>query len=139
MSAARQKGNGYENANLPLLKEHYPVVQRIGLPGTRTGNNGLGDYKLFPEERFVLEAKCHARLDLSSWHRQVMGDAQTAMRVWNRDRVAGVILHKRHGTTDPAEQWVTMSFGDFLWLVNDSASGDSAGTAALRGSARTRV
>jgi hypothetical protein len=139
LSAARAKGNLFENCLLPLLKQHYPVVQRIGLPGTRAGSNGLGDYKLFPEERFVLEAKNHARLDLGSWHKQVSADALTAAKTWGRERVAAVIVHKRHGTTKPEEQWVTMSMGDFLFLVNDAASGDMPGTAALRGTARTRV
>jgi hypothetical protein len=139
MSAARAKGNAFENALLPLLKQHYPVVQRIGLPGTRAGSNGMGDYKLFPEERFVLEAKNHARLDLASWHKQVSQDAQTAAVTWERDKVAAVVVHKRHGTTKPEEQWVTLSLGDFLWLVNDAPNADNPGTAALRGTARQRV
>ncbi|MGN7968991.1 hypothetical protein [Microbacterium sp. 22296] len=53
--------------------------------------------------RVVIECKDTARADLPGWLRQAEAERG------NDDAVVGVVVHKKRGTTDPAEQYVTMS------------------------------
>jgi hypothetical protein len=35
----------------------------------------------------------------------------------NDDALVGVVVHKRHGTTDPGSQWVAMELRDLVALL----------------------
>jgi len=61
--------------------------------------------------RVVVEAKDCARIQLSAW----AAEAETERG--NDDAVAGLIVHKRHGRGDPADQWVTCTLGDLVALL----------------------
>lgn len=62
-------------------------------------------------ERIAIECKNTARTQLAAW----ADEAEIARG--NDDAVAGIIIHKRHGKGQPAEQWVTMTLGDFVALL----------------------
>ena len=61
--------------------------------------------------RIAIECKNTARTQLAAW----ADEAEIARG--NDDAVAGIIIHKRHGKGQPAEQWVTMTLGDFVALL----------------------
>jgi hypothetical protein len=111
MSAARQKGTAFETSLLPLLREWYPEAERRPLQGEKD----KGDYHLPGEARYALQAKNQKTMVLSSW---VDDAAEQALNLDPSGHAVGVVVHKRRGVTDPYEQYVTMKFGDFLWLVN---------------------
>lgn len=66
--------------------------------------------------RVVVECKNTSRLDLAGW----AAEAETERG--NDDALAGIICHKRHGRADPADQWVTMTLGELVALLNGDRS-----------------
>lgn len=79
----------------------------------RTGSKDRGDIGGVRHrgERVVLECKDTARTDLAGWIREAHLEAQ------NDDARVGVVVHKRRGTADPAQQWVAMTLADLAWLL----------------------
>lgn len=61
--------------------------------------------------RVVIECKDTARVDLPGWLRQA------EVERGNDDAIAGVVVHKKRGTADPAEQYVTMSLETLAVLL----------------------
>ena len=79
----------------------------------KTGSADKGDIGgiRIRTHRVVVECKNHARVDLAGWYAEATTEAK------NDGAPLGVIVHKRRGTAKPERQWVTMSLGDFAWLV----------------------
>ena len=67
--------------------------------------------------RLVAEIKNCARLDLAGW------TAQAHIEAGNDDALAGVVIHKRTGKTDPGRQWVTMTVDDLCALIDGARHG----------------
>lgn len=84
----------------------------------KTGNKDRGDIAGLRHHgrRIVLELKDHARLDLSGWVREAHIEAG------NDDALVGLVIHKRRGTADPAEQYVTCTLGDLITLLTGDHS-----------------
>lgn len=61
--------------------------------------------------RVVIECKDTTKLDLPGWVREAEAERG------NDDAVVGVVVHKKRGTTDPAEQYVTMTLDAFVTLL----------------------
>ena len=80
---------------------------------TRNGTKDRGDISglRIHGQRLVAECKNCARQDLPGW------TAEAHLEAGNDDALAGVVIHKRHGTTDPARQWVSMTVADFVALL----------------------
>lgn len=66
--------------------------------------------------RIVVEVKNTSRIDLAGWA------AELADEVGNDDATSGAIVHKRHGHGQPADQWVTMTLGEYVALLNGDRS-----------------
>jgi hypothetical protein len=62
-------------------------------------------------KRVVLELKDVSRTDLSGWVREAHVEAG------NDDALVGLVIHKRRGTTDPGEQYVTCTLADLVALL----------------------
>ena len=62
-------------------------------------------------QRVVLECKNTAKTSLGTWANEA------EIERGNDDALAGVIVHKRHGTADPGKQWVTLTLADFAALL----------------------
>lgn len=64
-------------------------------------------------ERLVLEAKHCKRVELAQWVKEAEAERG------NDDALAGVVVHKRvgKGKAQMAEQYVTMTLGDFVALI----------------------
>ncbi|ORX07867.1 hypothetical protein [Mycolicibacillus trivialis] len=62
-------------------------------------------------ERVVIECKDTATLRLPEWTREAQLEAG------NDDALVGVVVHKRRGTSDPMQQWVSMTVADFVAIL----------------------
>ena len=68
--------------------------------------------------RVVIECKNTARPTLAGW----IAEAHT--EAGNDDAAVGIIAHKRHGVGDPAQQWVTMTLSDLVFLLTGEPQPD---------------
>lgn len=59
----------------------------------------------------VIQAKDVARLALPSWTQQAKVQAA------NAGAIAGLVVHKRVGTTDPMKQWVSCTLEELVALI----------------------
>jgi Holliday junction resolvase len=107
VSKSKQRGTAFETLVLQQFKEHYPSAIRSPLSGAAD----RGDIYIFEENRYAIECKNVARMDLSGW----VGEAE--VEAANAGKQVGVVVHKRKGKGQPAEQYVTMTLGSFLTLV----------------------
>ena len=108
--SAKAAGTRFETLVATYLSEN--VDDRIERR-TRSGARDRGDISGVRHrgERVVLECKDTARTDLAGWIREAHLEAG------NDDARIGVVVHKRRGTTNPAQQWVHMTLADLAWLL----------------------
>ena len=111
MSASRAKGTRFETAVVRWLREALQDdrIERRSL----NGRNDRGDVAGVRAwgQRVTVECKSQNRLSLSEW----VNESQ--IERGNDDAFVGVVIHKRRGTTDPNEQYVTMTGADFIALL----------------------
>lgn len=62
--------------------------------------------------RVVVEVKDTAKPQLGAWASELSAE------IGNDSAVCGVIVHKRHGHGDPADQWVTTTLGELVAFIN---------------------
>lgn len=109
-ASARAAGARFERSIADWLAQHLDdrIDRRV-----KTGAKDRGDIGGIRHrgERVVLELKDTARTDLAGWTREAHIEAG------NDDAAIGVVVHKRRGTTDPAQQWVHMTLADLAWLL----------------------
>ena len=109
--SAKKAGSSFERAQSDWLAERLDD-ERID----RRVKRGLGDRGdiagvRIPGGRVVIECKNVATLALPAWLREA------EVERGNDDAVVGVVMHKKRGTTDPSEQYVTMSAEMFARLL----------------------
>ncbi len=114
-ASAKQAGSRFETLVANYLNEH--VDDRIERR-TKNGAKDRGDISGLRHmgERVVVECKNTSKLSLAAWAREA--DIERG----NDDALAGVIAHKRHGKGAAADQWVSMSLGEFVALLTGSRS-----------------
>lgn len=81
---------------------------------TRNGNKDRGDItgvKTVTGGRVVIEVKNTARDNLPAWIREA------EIERGNDDAAVGVVAHKKHGSANPADQYVTMTLETFARLL----------------------
>ena len=80
---------------------------------TKTGNKDRGDISglRIHGQRLVAECKNTTRIALAEW----INEAHT--EAGNDDALAGIVIHKRTGHTDPGQQYVTMTLDDLCALI----------------------
>lgn len=109
-ASARAAGARFERSIADWLAQHLDdrIDRRV-----KTGAKDRGDIGGIRHRgrRVVLELKDTARLDLPGWIREAHLEAG------NDDAAIGVVVHKRRGTADPAQQWVAMTVADLAWLL----------------------
>ena len=81
---------------------------------TKNGSKDRGDItgvKTLQGGRVVIECKNVTTLALPQWLREAEAERG------NDDALIGVVAHKRHGTGNPADQYVTMTLETFSILL----------------------
>lgn len=71
-------------------------------------------------QRLVVECKDTAKVSLPAWTNEAHIEAG------NDDALVGVVIHKRHGVTDPGKQWVAMTVDDLAALITGRQHGHRA-------------
>ena len=110
--SSRAKGYHAEKAVVDWLREKgfkYAERRRAG------GINDTGDIVgVIPG--MVIEVKNHARMTLAEWMDQLKAE------IVNLDAWTGAVIHKRKGTTDVGEWYVSMPASVWLELVKEADS-----------------
>jgi hypothetical protein len=112
--SAKQLGTRFERQiadHLAAVLEDDRIDRR-----TKTGNKDRGDITglRIHNQRLVAEIKNCTRIALSEWVTESHREAG------NDDALAGIVIHKRRGVSDPGRQYVTMTVDDLCSLINGS-------------------
>lgn len=109
-SSAKAAGTRFETLIATYLAAH--VDDRIERRA-RTGGKDRGDIGgvRIHGKRVVLELKDVSKLNLAGWH------TEADIERGNDDAIAGIVIAKRHGRGDPADQWVHMTVRDLAALL----------------------
>ena len=109
--SAKEAGRSFEKLVADYLNEH--VDDRIERR-RQGGTNDRGDISGLRHMggRVVIECKNTSKIALAGWA------AEAEIERGNDDAVAGIVAHKRHGHGKPQDQWVTMTLGDLVALLN---------------------
>lgn len=108
--SAKAAGARMETTTVAYLAEHIDDrIERRVTNGARDRGDvsGLRAHG----QRIVVEVKDCAKTDLAGWARE----AETERL--NDGALAGLVVHKRRGTTDPGSQWVHMTLADLVALI----------------------
>lgn len=103
-ATSRRKGNKAEVDVVKTLRSHGYVAEtsRNARGGTQKGEDIVTDLPV------SIEVKNHTKIDLAGWWRQAEAQA---------DGQPAIIVHKRVGTTDPNQWWVTTNLGTFIRII----------------------
>jgi len=71
----------------------------------------IGGVRTAAGDRVVVECKNTSTMSLPQWVREAQTEAV------NDRALVGVVVHKRHGTTNPGDQWVSMTLADLAALL----------------------
>jgi hypothetical protein len=106
---SKAKGRTAENHIVNTLRVAFPQFQFIARK-RQTGAKDEGDITGMPS--LTIEAKARGKLDLSGWTREATVEAGHA------GNPVGVVWHKKRGTTDPLEWYVSMTGAMFIQLLH---------------------
>ena len=110
-ASAKQAGTKFETQIAAWLARRLqaPIERRA-----KTGRLDRGDLTgvTHGPHRVVVECKNTARITLAGWM------AEAHLEALNDGALVGVVVHKRHGVTDPARQWVSMTVADLANLLD---------------------
>ena len=109
--SAKSAGTAHETAIVRYLAEHVdPAIERRARNGAKDRGDvsGLRAHGL----GVVVEAKNFGgQIKAAEW----MGEAE--IERGNADALAGVVVAKRKGTTDPGSQWVLTTVRELVALI----------------------
>jgi len=109
-ASAKKAGTAFERKVADYLRD--TVDDRIDRR-VKTGAKDKGDIAGVRHlgERVVLECKDTTRQEIGVWVNEA--DIERG----NDDAIAGFVVHKRRGTTDPGDQYVTGTLRDLVALL----------------------
>ena len=107
---AKDAGTRFESLVAAYLAAHVDD----GIERRRLSGRDRGDISGFRHmgARLVVECKNVSRLSLATWI------TEAEVERGNDDATAALVIHKRHGHGDPADQYVTLTLGDLVALLN---------------------
>jgi hypothetical protein len=108
--SAKAAGARFERSIADWLAAHVDdrIDRRVKTGGKDKGD--LGGWR-FAGRRIVAELKDCARLDLAGWVKEA------EVERGNDDAHVGLVIHKRRGTADPGDQYVTLTLRDLVALT----------------------
>lgn len=112
-ASAKKAGTRMESLVSNYLNQHVDDrIERRRLTGSKDRGDIAGLRHM--GEPIAVEVKNTSRINLAAW----ATEAEIARG--NSDSVAGIVVHKRHGKGQAADQWVTLTLGDFVALITGS-------------------
>lgn len=112
LRSAKKAGSSFESMIAEFLS--FRLADDRVERRSRNGSKDRGDIsgvKTLQGGRVVIEAKNVRTMALPAWLRE----AETERG--NDDALIGVVAHKRHGSGNPADQYVTMTLETFATLL----------------------
>lgn len=111
-ASAKAAGSSFERQVADYLNRHVDdrIDRRVRTAADRGDIAGLRHMG----QRVVVECKNTTRINLGAWA------AEAEIERGNDDAGVGMIVHKRHGKGQAADQWVTMTLGDLVALLTGS-------------------
>lgn len=120
--SAKQAGSATERAVADYLaaKLDDRIDRRV-----KTGARDKGDIAGVRAhgQRLVLEVKDCAKTDLPGWTAQAHLEADNDTDANGRPALAGIVVAKRRGTTDPGRYWIHATVDDLLALITGHRHG----------------
>jgi hypothetical protein len=115
-ASAKQAGAAAERAvadHLAAALDDDRIDRRV-----KTGSKDRGDIGgvRVHGQRLCIEVKNHARVDLAGWV------AEAQVEAGNDDALAGVVVHKRKGTTNVDRWYVTMTVAELIAIITGQAA-----------------
>lgn len=120
-ASAKAAGTRFERSIADALAEHVDdridrrpktgAKDRGDIGGVRI-SSAIYDQDQLLHPRVVIECKDVARLDLAGW------TSEAEVERGNDDALVGLVVHKRRGTADPLDQYVTTTLRDLIALLN---------------------
>ena len=110
--SAKAAGARFERLISDFLRDNLDdrIDRRV-----KTGAKDCGDIANVRDShnrRIVIEAKDYGgKLNLPQWAKEAHTEAE------NDDAHVGIVIAKRRGTTNPADQWVAMTVNDLIQLL----------------------
>jgi hypothetical protein len=116
-NSAKRAGAKFETliANYVALALGDDRIERRVTTGAKDRGD-IGGLRIHGQ-RLVVECKNVTKTALAGWV------AEAATEAGNDDALAGVVVHKRHGTSEPGKQWVAMTLDDLLALIDGQRHG----------------
>lgn len=110
--SARDAGTAFETSQARWLAERLndDRIERRSRNGAKDRGD-IGGVRMIGGGRVVIECKNVTTLALPAWLREAEAERG------NDDAIVGVVMHKKRGTTNPAEQYVTMTAEMFVRLI----------------------
>lgn len=110
--SAKQAGAKFEKLVADFLAENLDDrIERRVLGGAKDRGD-IANVRDSHNRRIVIEAKDYGgRLNLPQWIKEAHTEAD------NDDAHVGLVIAKRRGTTNPADQWVAMTVNDLIQLL----------------------
>lgn len=109
----KEKGSKYERDTVGYLRECGFRVDRTRA-GWADDRGDIHGVEAPDGKPFVFECKNHARLNLAGWVKELETE------IANAGGVAGVVVHKKRGTTDTSQQYATLPFGMLVQLLKEA-------------------
>ncbi|MFB8368561.1 hypothetical protein ACFC25_04265 [Pseudarthrobacter sp. NPDC055928] len=109
-ASAKSAGSSMERLVADYFKAHgFPFADRR----VKTGAKDTGDVGgvHVHDRRLAIEVKNTAKISLGVWA------AEAEVERVNDQALAGLVVHKRHGKGQAADQWVTLTLADFLAIL----------------------
>lgn len=124
-ASAKKAGTAFESlvANFLAFRLADDRIERRAKTGARDRGD-IGGVRTIRDGRVVIECKDTARDSLPAWITEV------EVERGNDDAVIGVVAHKRRGTANPADQFVSMTLETFALLLE--GGGDPFPVAVIR-------
>lgn len=110
-NSAKQAGARFERQIADFLRDNLDDrIDRKVLGGAKDRGD-IANVRDSHNRRIVIEAKNTTRMALAQWIREAHQEAR------NDNAHIGVVVHKRHGNANPADQWVAMTVNDLIQLL----------------------
>lgn len=114
---AKQAGARFERIIADFLRDNLDdrIDRRVKAGAADKGD--IANVRDSHNRRIVIEAKNTTRMALAQWIREAHTEAH------NDNAHIGVVVHKRHGNANPADQWVAMTVNDLIQLLTPPQGG----------------
>ncbi|ATN94030.1 RusA-like resolvase [Mycobacterium phage Kumao] len=114
--SARAAGSRFNREIATYLRDQLKDEAIIKSPSWGAKDKGDVWNVRFHGQRVVIETKDVARVCLPQW------TEEANMEAHNAEALAGLVIHKRHGVSDPGKQWVSCTVDDLVALFTGEPS-----------------